>query len=473
MLHTTVMRNLLSFVFGLFSGLLFALVRAVLLLDRLICWIYDLPLWAAIARAFHFAQRRRAVCAFTLFVPLFFVPGALLTQSGTLVLADGAPLGFVEDPDMLSAAVTELEESASALAGADYALPVALESRALRATPSQFLTADELKTGLIEASGELDTLAVISVNGEQAGVCRSAEDAQALLDRVKAQYTTATDENADFLQEVRVDEVVAQTSLVSDFGALYDYLAPRLDVTATRSVTYTEDFRINNGVRGSAPNLCAAYSRARCLPSRTGGIRLPGPLHSPFSRSVIGGRVDRVNFRGPLQIGTFGTVQLDNPSAIAAAADRCNPSFPQSISTLQDHSDYFFRCCPRASIRVDLLRQLCGSADKYFPVIHKRRKQSDNPVLPQCRLHSAIRYQFPYVLWTAAEFQFPVFDVPSNASQPGPAATAFFLYQSEAGIHRAADGRSAGDPMEYILRLFFPQMVNEQDGNAVLIRQAF
>ena len=241
MLHTTVMRNLLSFVFGLFSGLLFALVRAVLLLDRLICWIYDLPLWAAIARAFHFAQRRRAVCAFTLFVPLFFVPGALLTQSGTLVLADGAPLGFVEDPDMLSTAVTELEESASALAGADYALPVALESRALRATPSQFLTADELKTGLIEASGELDTLAVISVNGEQAGVCRSAEDAQALLDRVKAQYTTATDENADFLQEVRVDEVVAQTSLVSDFGALYDYLAPRLDVTATRSVTYTEE----------------------------------------------------------------------------------------------------------------------------------------------------------------------------------------------------------------------------------------
>ena len=241
LLHTTVMRNLLSFVFSLFSGLLFALVRAVLLLDRLICWIYDLPLWAAIARAFHFAQRRRAVCAFTLFVPLFFVPGALLTQSGTLVLADGAPLGFVEDPDMLSAAVTELEESASALAGADYTLPVALESRALRAAPSQFLTADELKTGLIEASGELDTLAVISINGEQAGVCRSAEDAQALLDRVKAQYTTATDENADFLQEVRVDEVVAQTSLVSDFGALYDYLAPRLDVTATRSVTYTEE----------------------------------------------------------------------------------------------------------------------------------------------------------------------------------------------------------------------------------------
>ena len=38
-----------------------------------------------------------------------------------------------------------------------------------------------------------------------------------------------------------MDNVVAQTSLVSDFGALYSTLSPRLDVTATRSVTYTEE----------------------------------------------------------------------------------------------------------------------------------------------------------------------------------------------------------------------------------------
>ena len=37
-----------------------------------------------------------------------------------------------------------------------------------------------------------------------------------------------------------MDAVVAETRLVSDFGELYDYLAPRLDVTSTRSVTYTE-----------------------------------------------------------------------------------------------------------------------------------------------------------------------------------------------------------------------------------------
>ena len=235
------MRNLLSFFAGLFSGLLFALVRAILLLDRLICWFWDLPCWAALARVCRAAAKRRAVCAAAVFLPVFFVPSALLLHSGTLVLANGRPLGLVEEADTLSAAVAEIEQSAGALAGGEYTLPVCIETKPSYALEDQFLPGDTLKAELIDASGELDTLAVISVDGEQAGVCRSADEAQALLDRVKAQYTTATDEDADFLQEVRVDNVVAQTSLVSDFGALYSTLSPRLDVTATRSVTYTEE----------------------------------------------------------------------------------------------------------------------------------------------------------------------------------------------------------------------------------------
>lgn len=234
------MRNLFSFVFGLFSSLLYLLARAVLLLDRLICAVYALPLWRWVAGAVRGVGRRRAVCAAAVFVPLLAVPGALLTQSGTMVYADGRPLGLIENPDTLTAAVDAIEQSASALAGADYTLPVEIETRTLRATPSQFLTGEQLADDLVAASGELDTLAVISVNGEQAGVCRTADDAQALLDRVKAQYTTAADENADFLQDVRVDSVVAQTSLADDLGTLYSDLAPRLDVTSTRAVTYTE-----------------------------------------------------------------------------------------------------------------------------------------------------------------------------------------------------------------------------------------
>lgn len=234
------MRNLFSFVFGLFSSLLYALVRVVLLLDRLICAVYALPLWRWLANAVRGIGRHRAVCAAVVFVPMLAVPGALLLHSGTMVYADGRPLGLIENPDTLSAAVDAIEQSASSLAGEEYTLPVTIETRTLRAPESQFLTDEELTDDLITASGELDTLAVISVDGEQAGVCRTADDAQALLDRVKAQYTTAADENADFLQDVRVDSVVAQTSLTDDLGTLYSDLAPRLDVTSTRAVTYTE-----------------------------------------------------------------------------------------------------------------------------------------------------------------------------------------------------------------------------------------
>ena len=234
------MRNLFSFVFGLFSSLLYALVRVVLLLDRLICAVYALPLWRWLADAVRGIGRHRAVCAAVVFVPMLAVPGALLLHSGTMVYADGRPLGLIGNPDALSAAVDAIEQSASSLAGEEYTLPVTIETRTLRAPESQFLTDEELTDDLITASGELDTLAVISVDGEQAGVCRTADDAQALLDRVKAQYTTAADENADFLQDVRVDSVVAQTSLTDDLGTLYSDLAPRLDVTSTRAVTYTE-----------------------------------------------------------------------------------------------------------------------------------------------------------------------------------------------------------------------------------------
>ena len=111
------MRNLLSFVCGLLVSLLYGLVRAILLLDRLICAIYDLPLWSRLAGAAEQIGRRRGLCALAVFVPLLFVPGALLTRAGTLVLADGRPLGLIEDAAALPAAVTALEQSASALAG--------------------------------------------------------------------------------------------------------------------------------------------------------------------------------------------------------------------------------------------------------------------------------------------------------------------------------------------------------------------
>ncbi len=239
-LHTKIMQNLFSFFKGLFSELLYAMAEAVLLFDKLVCTLYDLPLWRCFGRRAQALGQRRIICALAAFVPVFFVPGALLMKGGTLVTVNGRPIGLVESPETLNSAVSEIEQSASEVSGTEYKLPLEIETRSLGGTEDQFITESELKTGLIKAAGELDTLAVISVDGKQAAVCRTTEDAQTLLDRVITKYTAPTDGDARFMQQVRVDNVVAQTSLVPDLGTLYNELSNSLDVSATRAVTYTE-----------------------------------------------------------------------------------------------------------------------------------------------------------------------------------------------------------------------------------------
>lgn len=50
------------------------------------------------------------------------------------------------------------------------------------------------------------------------------------------------------------------------------------------------------------------------------------------------------------------------------------------------------------------------------------------------------------------------------------AAAALVFHQREAGIHRAADGRCAGDAAEHIVGKLLSQMVDQQNGDAVGIR---
>ena len=233
------MRNLLSFVLGVTSRLLYLLLRLILLLDRTICRIYDLPVWSRFAGVLRQAGRRRSVCALSVFGLLFLLPALLLTRPGTLLLADGQPLGVIEDSATLLNAVNAVESSASAVSGTDYYLPLRLQARPVR-TAAPLLTQEELEHNLITASGELDTLAVISIDGTRAGVCHNAEEAQTLLDRVKRLYTTQADSSADFVQQVHVDSVVAESRLAGEPQTIFETLSDRLDVRARRSVTYTE-----------------------------------------------------------------------------------------------------------------------------------------------------------------------------------------------------------------------------------------
>ena len=54
-----------------------------------------------------------------------------------------------------------------------------------------------------------------------------------------------------------------------------------------------------------------------------------------------------------------------------------------------------------------------------------------------------------------------------------PAASPLLLHQREAGVHRAADGGGFGDAVEHIVCLFLPEMMDQQDGDAVGAGQPF
>lgn len=238
--HTAVMRNLLSFLLGILSDLLYVFVCFALFLDRVVTFVWDAPLRRRTDGVIHALARNRAASAALIFIPCFLLPFSLLTQKGVLILAGDKPLGFVQDADMLSGTVQELEASASAASGETYSLPFSLSTRSMRAPLCEFLDENALRTALTEQSGELDTLAVISIDGTRAGVCHNAEEAQTLLDRVKRLYTTQADSSADFVQQVHVDSVVAESRLAGEPQTVFETLSDRLDVRARRSVTYTE-----------------------------------------------------------------------------------------------------------------------------------------------------------------------------------------------------------------------------------------
>ena len=103
--HTAVMRNLLSFLLGILSDLLYVFVCFALFLDRAVTFVWDAPLRRRTGGVIHALARSRAASAALIFIPCFLLPFSLLTQKGVLILAGDRPLGFVQDADMLSGTV--------------------------------------------------------------------------------------------------------------------------------------------------------------------------------------------------------------------------------------------------------------------------------------------------------------------------------------------------------------------------------
>lgn len=225
---------------GLLSRFLFALTRLHLLMLSYVIALRALaPLKTIHIRVFSI-PKRRCIAAMACMLPL--LSGyACVTQNAYLVTVDGLDIGLVADDTSISSAIQTIESDVRQTLSSAYTLPHTVSYKPVRALPDTLLTQTELVHSIVEETDELDMLAVISVEGNQVGACESVDEAQTLLDAVKAQYTSDAGEHADFLQTVSVRRSIAPTQLQQDYDAMYTLLSHQLDVTSTRSLTYTEE----------------------------------------------------------------------------------------------------------------------------------------------------------------------------------------------------------------------------------------
>ena len=124
--------------------------------------------------------------------------------------------------------------------------------------------------------------------------------------------------------------------------------------------------------------------------------------------------------------------------------------------------------------RVDLFQQRLGrGADLRLPA-QQFREEKKNPFTGLLRLFAVIRQQLPDMIF-AIEFQcqLPVGDVPSGAVERSGVLSALTLAEDKVAVGGAAESGGAGDHVHGIIVIHFPQVMHQQNGDAVFVRQRF
>ena len=77
------------------------------------------------------------------------------------------------------------------------------------------------------------------------------------------------------------------------------------------------------------------------------------------------------------------------------------------------------------------------------------------------------------ILAIELQCQFPVGDVPPGAVERGGVLSALTLAEDEVAVGGTAESGGAGDHVHGIIVIHLPQMMHQQNGDAVLVRQRF
>lgn len=124
--------------------------------------------------------------------------------------------------------------------------------------------------------------------------------------------------------------------------------------------------------------------------------------------------------------------------------------------------------------RVDLFQQHLGrGADLRLPA-QQFREEKKNPFTGLLRLFAVIRQQLPDMILTVElQRQFPVGDVSPGTVERGGVLSALALAEDEVAVGGAAESGGAGDHVHGIIVIHLPQVMHQQNGDAVLVRQRF
>jgi len=250
-------------------------------------------------------------------------------------------------------------------------------------------------------------------------------------------------------------------------------------------------------VDGGQPGALLALRRSSCCKAAGGGDPSPvaffvsrqfGGLWRPFRRGrgkrvPSGGkapqrgrsgrhRVDGDALCGSGIIDTIGPPQADEPLSVAFAKGHGNTAAPQGVNAF---ADLVREAVGRQALRtgrVDLFQQRLGRGADLLLLPQQRGEERQDASVRFAGLFTLVRQQIPDVSFAVElQRQLPVGDVSAGAVEGGGVLPPLALAEHEVGVRSTAETSGAGDHVHGIIVAQLAQVMDQQHGDAVPVRQ--
>ena len=160
--------------------------------------------------------------------------------------------------------------------------------------------------------------------------------------------------------------------------------------------------------------------------------------------------------------------------AIAPVAAKSQPQLPQRfLGTVHQLLEPLgFYGTPREC--VERISQFCIAAGEKLHFLHVLQKGIQLRRQQHFWICRTVRYQIPYAPFLEEpQFQLSVLDISPGTHQQCCVLRPLLLIQNKHRIHRAADTCCAGEPVHRITVTLLSQMVHQQNGDTVVVSDAF